>query len=237
MHGRAVKMSEERTTGPQRPTTNTNSSISDIFSERSEDAEGPKPYQDPEVLRELYHEREWSQSQIADALNTSQQTISRWMSKLGIEARPPMDQRSLSLSKTHLPKDKIQFFVPNGGGERETLTRHDLVVLLDTEDDGDGWKYSPSEVFGADTHHRFGAPVAIDIPVNLNVLERADHLQEHERDSTERVEEVLGEMFEDYDGEPDPDELENPYAAKIDNDREKLERLRGWSGRVSASDD
>lgn len=45
------------------------------------------PYHDEETLRELYHVEGLSTAEIADRFGTSQSTISRWLSRHGIETR------------------------------------------------------------------------------------------------------------------------------------------------------
>lgn len=44
-----------------------------------------KPYQDPEVLRELYHEKYLSTDEIGERLGCSGRTVRDWMAKHGIE--------------------------------------------------------------------------------------------------------------------------------------------------------
>jgi len=52
--------------------------------------EGIRPYEKEEYLRELYHEKEWTQSEIADFYGVDQSTISKAMERAGVEARPPI---------------------------------------------------------------------------------------------------------------------------------------------------
>lgn len=53
-----------------------------------------KLYRDPENLQTLYWERGWDQAEIADFYGVNQSTISRAMSRAGIETRPSVDEQA-----------------------------------------------------------------------------------------------------------------------------------------------
>lgn len=55
--------------------------------ERLIDLEQDSPWQDPQVLKELYTNRELSQEKIADKLNCGQRTVGRWLERHNIETR------------------------------------------------------------------------------------------------------------------------------------------------------
>lgn len=52
---------------------------------------GDRPYHDDETLRRLYHDKELSQSEIADRFDVKPNTISEWMSRHDITTRPHQD--------------------------------------------------------------------------------------------------------------------------------------------------
>lgn len=62
-------------------------------------------YRSEEVLRELYHEKGMSQSEIADEFDVSQATINNWIQKLDIESRSISEsisgERNGFYGKTH----------------------------------------------------------------------------------------------------------------------------------------
>jgi len=47
-----------------------------------------KPYRDEEVMRELYIEEELASKEVADELDCSPATVTRWLNKLDIPTRP-----------------------------------------------------------------------------------------------------------------------------------------------------
>lgn len=53
----------------------------------------PKAYQDKETLERLYHDEGLTAQEIANRLDTSQATISRWMDRNGIETKTPAEKR------------------------------------------------------------------------------------------------------------------------------------------------
>lgn len=138
---------------------------------------GNQPHAEPwkrrETLAELYLEGGLSQYDIAERFGVTQQTISYWFDQLGIEARSPDHCGSPTISKSHKPKGKIQYHVPDGQGGRDRVYRHQLVALLD---------HAPDDVFAEDTHihHEMGSPAAVDIPANLDVLGDAEHVRLHQ---------------------------------------------------------
>jgi len=179
--------------------------------ERSTYQYGPQPWRDPGVLKELYCNRELSQAEIAALWDISQSCVWKWLDRFDIPTRPPMDERDPSISKSRVGKGKVQFKVPQGDGEWANFYRHEIVCLLAEDDDGGDWAYPASEVFGENhVHHEAAAPVAIDVPANLTPLSLREHFHLHGSapPTIKRVEETLGEIFDEYDGEPDPDEFE-----------------------------
>jgi hypothetical protein len=194
---------------------------------------GAEAYCDPEVLRELYQDWGLSQSEIAEECNVTQQCIQKRMAEFGIETRPPMHERNPSISKSHHPKGKVQYQVPDGDGGRVTFYRHQLVALLCVDEDGD-WLYTTEDIFGDGTviHHIMRSIVAIDIPLNLAVLTRREHVHAHGdggKGILHYVESVLSKVYDEYRGEPDQDEIPVPNWLR---DNKKIRKLKKWGGRL-----
>jgi hypothetical protein len=165
---------------------------------------GVEPYHKEEYLRGLYCDEGFTLAEIAESYSdedsqVSKATVSRWMDEHGIETRPPMHLRSPSVSKTVREDGYVQFFIPDGDGGRASLYRHQLVALLATEE-GDSWAFSASEVFGDSTqiHHEMASSIALDVPVNLDVVGRREHAHIHAGVGVagESVEEILSLMRE-----------------------------------------
>lgn len=178
-----------------------------------------RPYQQEDTLRDLYHGRGLSQSEVAERFDVTQQCISIWMDRHDIEPR----SQDAAISKSTREDGKVQYLVPTPRDEdgRDTVYRHQLVALL-AEDVGGGWAYEPSDVFGENTHchHEMNSPVGVDLPENLAVLDASEHLQLHGGGYTSQVEGVLGEIFEGYNGEPElrPADFED-FEEAIDSER------------------
>jgi len=210
--------------------------------ERSTYEYGAEPYRDLHVLRVLYHECELSQRQIAEQCGVSQQCIQRWMKKLGVSTRPPSHLRNPSICKGEFSSGKVQYQVPDGKGGRSRFYRHQLIALLCEDGDGD-WAYTPSEVFGKDTHvhHEMAArAVSVDVPQNLAVLSPSEHFRVHGSggpSTTKRVEATLNEIFDDYAGEPVPRKVATVAPANRRKRRRILRQYRGSRASGSMSDD
>jgi DNA-binding transcriptional regulator YiaG len=153
-------------------TTQTAESVEEQSSDEMQGQPAIEPYKRPETLERLYWGEELSQYQIADRFGVSQQTIAYWMEKRGIDTRSPKALGSPSISKTRKDDGKVLYHIPDGEGERGRVYRHQLVALL---------AFSASEVFADDTHvhHQMGAPVAVDVAENLDVLGDREHIQLH----------------------------------------------------------
>jgi len=145
---------------------------------------GPEPYKDPEILRELYHDKGWSQHQIADHFDITQQTISYWFAEMEIESRLPMHERDPSISVTRREDGKVQHHVPDGDGGRFRFYRHQLVALLAEDEDGSWHIENPFDIISDERnelviHHSMNAPVPIDIPENLEAMSQREHVEGH----------------------------------------------------------
>lgn len=221
-------------------------SQSDNFGiERSTFEHGAEPWKDPAILEKLYWMRGLSQGQIGDHFDIRQQTVCYWMDKLDVETEPPMHERNPSISRSVREDGKVQFLAPaddgdgDGESDRVHFYRHQMVALLATDADGD-WEYVHTDIFGKNAslvvHHEMNSPVGVDVPANLSALTAREHVYAHAGGvGVSHVEAVLGGIFEDYDGEPDPEEwanpeealdteaLENPLAAESDDEGPALD--------------
>lgn len=179
-----------------------------------------EPWKQRDTLTELYHEQELSQADIASQFDIEQQTVSYWMNELGIETRPPMDERSpQAVRRNRLSDNKIQYAVRDidvGGDETTTYVyQHQLVALLEFE---------PESVFDANTHvhHSMGCPIPIDVAANLDVLGAREHTQLHSGGAWEpQIGEVLSEMRRD-------DETDGSVSMR----QKRQRKLRKWHRRL-----
>lgn len=122
-----------------------------------------QPYKDPEVLEQLYVEDDHTQEEIADIFNVKQPTVSYWVDKHGIE-KPNKD--------LHCGEDdngRIQYTVPD---EETGFYQYQLNALLD---------YRVDDVFDPFTHvhHLMASPYKVDLPANLRVMNRREHVRSH----------------------------------------------------------
>lgn len=195
-----------------------------------------EPYKDEERLHELYHQRGWSQYQIADHFNVTQQTVSYWMNQLGIETKEP----NKSISRSIREDGKVQYHVPDGDGGRSRFYRHQLVCLLAEDEDGSWHVEDPFDVIGRDgelvVHHGMNCLVALDVPENLEAMTPEEHVRGHAGGAiVYHPEVVLAEMFDDYDGEPDQAAVR--VADTLDDWQSKSARIRGWESRFTEAED
>lgn len=173
----------------------------DQYKERSlsDVMDGVEPYEKAENLQALYHDRGWSQREIADFYDVDQSTISRTMNEVDVETRKPMHLRTPSLSKSVREDGYVRFIIANGDGGQDSLYRHQLVALLATKE-GNAWAFSASEVFSPRTqiHHEMASSIALDVPVNLDVVGAREHVHIHSGTgvTSDDVERVLSEMRE-----------------------------------------
>lgn len=127
-----------------------------------------KPWRDPEVLHELYHEQEMTLREIADELGCHNTTVYENMEKLGIETRSRWTPHA-------------NFYTDRRGYERwetwdvdqyASLKVHQLLAISTGE--------SPRDVFGAGnaTHHKNGIPWD-NRPENLETMSQSEHMRDH----------------------------------------------------------
>lgn len=184
--------------------------------------EGREAYENPEKLRTLYHDLEWSQAMIADFWDVDQSTISRVMGRLGIETRPPMHERGRSISKSKQAKGKVQIAVPDCDGDYDRFYRHQLVILLATDENGE-WEVGPHEVFApwSVVHHSANLPAAVDAPPNLELMGAQEHIEMHAAGYTGVESPMLATFFKDYEPASDSEMGRlKEWERQIDDDNE-----------------
>jgi len=145
-----------------------------------------RPYQQEEVLREYYINRDFTQQEVADHFNVVVGTINDWIKTYDIEK----DRRSINSESSAIG------YVNYYQGAEFIGCQHQIEALRSSH---------VSEVFADDTecHHKLGSPVKLDIACNLDVVEGDDHTADH-ADGTATVdpEELIPTLCE-----PDDDAL------------------------------
>jgi hypothetical protein len=130
-------------------------------------------YDDPEVLRRLYHEEKMSQGDIAELTDVSRTSIKRRMDKFGIEAR---DNGEAAAMKTR--RDGALFRTNPNGYEQwvvkdvDDLTGmyvHRLLAIAELGED---------EVAGNVIHHKNGIKWD-NRPENIEVMTNREHSGHH----------------------------------------------------------
>ena len=167
-----------------------------------------QPYKDPQVLEELYIEDGHTQAEIGDFYNIDQSTVSYWLDKYGIER----EERDLYRSESD--DGRIQYTVPE---EETRFYQYQLNALLD---------YGTNEVFNPFTHvhHLMAGPYAVDLPANLRVMNRKEHLKSHAQGTAvDPPSTILQFYFED-----DPDDY--AYFGSKEERLEDWERLKEKHG-------
>lgn len=130
------------------------------------------PWDDAELLRELYVEKKLTLSGIADQLGTSEGVIQRRMDDFGIERRNHVE---------YMRQGPVFLrFDPNGylraesavNGKKNTVYVHQLVAIADGA--------NPHENFGGKQVHHQNHHRADNRPENLAVLSHEEHLAAHD---------------------------------------------------------
>jgi hypothetical protein len=141
-----------------------------------------QPYKDEQILEQLYIEDGHTQAEIANFYGIDQSTVHYWLDKHGIEREEPDVYRSES------DKGRIQYTIP----EEEThFYQYQLNALLD---------YGVDDVFDPFTHvhHLMASPYAVDLPANLRVMNRREHVKSHaEGTAVDPPSKILQFYFED----------------------------------------
>jgi transposase-like protein len=123
-------------------------------------------YKDADTLRRLYHAEGMSQREVADELGCSQDTVWRWMTKLGVERERPVADRHPTLGHNAGGYEYFQSSVWDGEKQHNSsVLHHRLLALVDRELD---------ELKGRDVHHPNGIPWD-NRPSNIAVIDSEMH--------------------------------------------------------------
>jgi hypothetical protein len=135
-----------------------------------------KDYQDARVLQALYVEQEMTQPEIADIFDINHGTISYWLDKHNIDARPP---KTPNLHAGYCEKQSYGY---NSGyyvwvsldpdGKVRRMSVHRLLAVAE---------YGVDEVADKQVHHKNGIPWD-NRPENIEPLTAEEHSKEHEDD-------------------------------------------------------
>ncbi|WP_157525724.1 hypothetical protein [Halorientalis sp. IM1011] len=164
--------------------------------ERSTFEHGAEPWKDPAVLRQLYHEHDLSQEQVAEELDTTQQNIQYWMDKLDVEARLPMHERDRSISRIVREDGRVQYHIPDGDGGTVYLYESQIVALAIAD---------LGLIFDEDSEvdHLLKSPIKLNIVENLAIRSTEDHRKRH---GNERGALPNTTLFDFLYGEPEDEE-------------------------------
>lgn len=121
-----------------------------------------RPYQQEQVLRNLYIGQDLTQQEIADHFNVVVGTINDWIKTYDIEK----DRRSINSESSAIG------YVNYYQGAEFIGCQHQIEALRSSH---------VTEVFADDTecHHKLGSPVKLDIACNLDVVEGDEHTADH----------------------------------------------------------
>jgi len=125
-----------------------------------------KPYQDPEVLTELYYDQHLSTYELADRFDVSQSTICRWMDKHDLDRRDGLEARPPNFGISTKGYERWHGFCL---GNQYWLSHHRLLAVAE---------FGFDAVCGMDVHHK--NEIRWDNrPDNLELMTRSDHTKHH----------------------------------------------------------
>lgn len=122
-------------------------------------------WEDKQLLERLYHDEKMSQAEIADELNCSPATVTRWMDNFDIEARTAHNTPATFTTE----KRGYERWQATVDGKPSPVHVHRLVAVA---------KYGFDEVCQKEVHHKNNIPWD-NRPENLELLSMWDHLDEH----------------------------------------------------------
>lgn len=141
-------------------------------------ADQETPYRDEDTLMTLYHEKELSQSEIADRLDCGIATVSRWMDKHDIESRSLADAKRLVASKkpAHYTTNNRgrELWIDNTRGDYNMVLVHRLLAVSE---------YGFDAVVDNHVHHKENVPW-LNTPENITPKDPEDHIREHTEGNT-----------------------------------------------------
>jgi len=128
------------------------------------------PWRDESLLRNLYWEQELSTTEIADKLECTQPTISKWMQRLNISRRDPREAAPNRRRHPAVFTDRgYVICASNYRGTTDSVGIHRLVMVAERGFDAVADKH---------VHHKNGVRWD-NRPENLELLSRAEHANRH----------------------------------------------------------
>lgn len=130
------------------------------------------PWDDEELLKELYVEEKQTLTEIAEQLGTSEGVIQRRMDDFGIERRDHIEY--IRQGPVFLRFDSNGYLRAESAvnGEKDTVYIHQLVAIANGA--------NPHEIFGGKHVHHRNHHRADNRAENLAVLSHTEHLAEHD---------------------------------------------------------
>lgn len=150
-----------------------------------------KPWQQQEILHELYWEQGLSLPAMAEELDASVTTLRRWMLRHDIETRDPPSRRT---ARFETRRDGYERWQTTVNGECVDVLVHRLLAVSE---------FGLEAVCDKDVHHESGVPWD-NRPSNLELLGRTEHIAHHRAESHGcepddipwRDEEILLELYQ-----------------------------------------
>lgn len=127
----------------------------------------PKPWQDKELLHELYVEERKTQEEISDELGTHQATISEWLLKFDIETRDDAKKPP----EFTMQNDGYETWRHSVNGDVKRVLVHRLLAVAE---------YGFDDVAGKIVHHHTNIPWD-NRPKNIELMTRGEHAAHHRR--------------------------------------------------------
>jgi IS30 family transposase len=140
---------------------------------QAQQSQDRKPWRDEEKLRELYHEKEYSQYEIAEELGCGQNTVKKAMQRHGIETRGRSEAIKKAKQKKY-PKvetrtDGYERIRDEYEGEQSQVRLHRLLYVA---------HHGLESVEGMEIHHKNHIPWDNRIE-NLEALTPSEHSRLH----------------------------------------------------------
>lgn len=138
---------------------------------------GSEPWHDANLLRELYHDKEMSDQEIANELDCGRATVSKWMRKHDIERR----DRSEAISKGKIKNSEVGRYLDGDGYYRATsrfqsdnssVLIHRLLAISE---------FGFGAVCGSEVHHINGLSWD-NRPSNISLKTPSEHSKHHADD-------------------------------------------------------
>lgn len=126
-------------------------------------------------LRELYHEKELSQVEIAERFDVSRSTVCRWMREKNIESRSKKEAQRLRRGPPSIGKDSegYEIFQHHIGDEIYEFKHHRLIAVAE---------YGFDDVAEKHVHHVSGVEWD-NRPGNLELVTNEEHRKFHRKTS------------------------------------------------------